>query len=170
MKYTSLLPPLFSLLLLCTISNTYSQNVIAADGGEGRTEKISIAWTLGEFAISTLTTPRGLLTEGFHQPGLQISRWPREPVALASAAGQGLQIGLAPNPVKEILTIRLQRKEDLSVLLRLLDANGSLLLQKEVLAPQQLELDFSTYPSGVYLLQFQQKDGLSLDTYKISKH
>lgn len=169
MSCTSLLTPLVLVLSLCYSSLCQGQSVIASDGGEGGTDKVRIEWTLGEFAISTLATPSGLLTEGYHQPHLQVIRIPGQTEALAETIQQELKVTIAPNPVKEILNIKLERKRDLSLHLRLLSANGVLLQQQRVLAPNQLELDLSKYPGGLYLLQFIQKDGQAIETYKISK-
>lgn len=169
MKYTSLLPSLICVLCLGNLSPLSGQSVIAADGGESGTEKIRIEWTLGEFAISSLATPNGWLTEGFHQPHLQVVSVPATPISPSHAAKPSLKISIAPNPVQDILNIRLQRKQDLSMQLRLLDANGRLLLQREILAPNQLELNLAKYPDGLYFLQFHQRDGTALKTFKVSK-
>lgn len=169
MRCSSLLTPLFIVFSLCYASLSQGQSVIASDGGESGTDKIRIEWTLGEFAIQTLATPSGLLTEGYHQPRLQVTRIPEPTEAISEAIQQELKVTIAPNPVKDILNIKLQRKRDLLLHLRLLSANGVLLQQQKILAPNQLELDLSKYPGGLYLLQFIQKDGQAIETYKISK-
>lgn len=146
------------------------QSVIAADGGEGGTAKVRIEWTLGEFAISTLNTPTGLLTQGFHQPRLKITPLPQLATAASSqAVGNQLKVTLAPNPVSDLLNIRLEREKDMLIHVGLLDPNGRLLQLEKTLAPSGLELDFSKYPSGLYFLQFRAQDGTPLETYKISK-
>ncbi len=147
-----------------------SQSVIAADGGEGGTAKVRIEWTLGEFAISTLNTPNGLLTQGFHQPRLQITQLPHLATAASSlAAGNQLKVTLAPNPVSDLLNIKLEREEDMLIHVGLLDPAGRMLHLEKTLAPSGLQLDFSKYPSGLYFLQFRTQDGTPLETYKISK-
>jgi len=169
MSCTSLLTPFVLVLSLCYSSLSPGQSVIAAAGGESGTDKVRIEWTLGEFAIQTLSTPLGLLTEGYHQPRLQVTRMPAQAEVITEAIRQELKVTIAPNPVKDILNIKLQRKRDLLLHLRLLSANGVLLQQQKILAPNRLELDLSKYPGGLYLLQFIQKDGQAIETYKISK-
>lgn len=169
MNYTFLFSLPICLLCLCSSISSHGQSILAADGGEGGTERIRIEWTLGEFAISTLATPSGWLTEGFHQPHLQVVRVPPALVNSAATAQPGLQVTIAPNPVQDILNIQLQ-KQVLSLQLRLLDANGRLLLRQPVLAPNHLQINLSKYPSGLYMLQFLREDGTSLETFKVSKH
>ncbi len=161
-------------MIAVLIGGSYSfslgQSVIAADGGVGGTDKIRIEWTLGEFAIATLTTPNGLLTEGFHQPSLQVTRLPPSEVALHSLTEEHLKISMAPNPVRDLLNIKIEHEKDLPIHLRLLDGNGRVILQQKALAPSQVELNLSKYASGLYFLQFHRQDGPAIETYKISKH
>lgn len=159
-------------MLLIGVCSTLGlgQSVIAADGGEGGTAQVRIEWTLGEFAIATLSTPTGLITQGFHQPRLQITQLPQPTTALPlGLAGHQLEIKLAPNPVKDLLNIQLKREKEMPIHLRLLDASGSILQQQQTVVPNRLELDFSKYPSGLYFLQFYHQDGKPLESYKISK-
>lgn len=170
MKYISQISLLIILLIGVSSMLCFGQSVIAADGGEGGTAKVRIEWTLGEFAISTLTTPNGLLTQGFHQPRLHITQFPEPPKAASNLTAENpLKITLAPNPVNDLLNIKLEREKAMPIHLSLLDANGRILHLEKTAAPTGLELDFSKYPSGFYFLQFRAQDGTPLETYKISK-
>lgn len=170
MKDTSRILILMLLLLSINYSLSFGQSIIAADGGQGGTGKVRIEWTLGEFAIETLQTPNGLLTQGFHQPGLQVVRIPSPDIGLALATPASLKVHLAPNPVQDLLNIKIDHDKDMPIQLRLLDANGRILLQQKTLTPNQIELNLSKYASGLYFLQFHQQEGQPIETYKISKH
>lgn len=157
------------LLLGFSYTLCVGQSIIAADGGAGGNDKIRIEWTLGEFAIATLSTPSGLLTQGFHQPRLQITAVP-PPLGNTSAISQNeLKISLAPNPVKQLLNVQILSEENTDLDLRLLDVNGRVILQRKTARPNHLELDFTQYPNGLYFLQFHPKDGSTIETYKITK-
>lgn len=169
MKYTSRMTSLVFLLLGLSYTLCVGQSIIAADGGEGGNDKIRIEWTLGEFAIATLSTPTGLLTQGFHQPSLRITAVPPTLRNTSASAQNELKISLAPNPVQQLLHVQIQSEENTDLHLRLLDTNGRVILQRKTARPGNLELDFTPYPNGLYFLQFHPKDGSTIETYKITK-
>jgi hypothetical protein len=68
---------IFALLFFAPLlvnSQSVSPSVIASAGGSSTLSNgISIDWTLGEFAVTTLTNGSITLTQGFHQPNLEAS-------------------------------------------------------------------------------------------------
>ncbi len=58
----------FILFSLNTFSQSIQPFVVNASGGIIQNDKISLDWSLGELAITTLGTPNNLLTQGFLQP------------------------------------------------------------------------------------------------------
>lgn len=148
-----------------------SQSVLAADGGSGQSNKISIEWTLGEFAISSLQTSNGWITEGFHQPHLSIHPIPSLGAAPAHLNKEkAYHISLAPNPVRYQLQVKVKHQEAIPMTLQLLHANGSLLIRQSIEAPADFELDMSPYASGLYIVQFLAQKGQLIEAYKITKH
>lgn len=148
-----------------------SQSVLAADGGSGQSNKISIEWTLGEFAISSLQTSNGWITEGFHQPHLSIQPIPALGAAPASSLNEiEYNISLAPNPVRYQLQVKVKHQEAVPMTLQLLHANGSLLIRQPIETPTDFELDMSPYASGLYIVQFLEEKGQLIEAYKITKH
>ena len=147
-----------------------SQSILAADGGSSQSGGISIEWTLGEFAISSLQTSNGWITEGFHQPHLSISLIPAIGAVPESKKDEvEYAISLAPNPVRYQLQVKVKHQEAIPMTLQLLHANGSLLVRKQIETPTDFELDLSPYASGLYIVQFLEKKGQLIQAYKITK-
>jgi len=147
-----------------------SQSVIAADGGNAQSNHINIEWTLGEFAISSLQTSNGWITEGFHQPHLSIQAIPALGAAPANSLNEiAYNISLAPNPVRYQLQVKVKHQEAIPMTLQLLHANGSLLIRQPIETPTNFELDMSPYASGFYIVQFLEKKGQLIQAYKITK-
>lgn len=168
MKKVSLLMSLCCGLLFPAI--TFAQSVLAADGGSSRSSGITIDWTLGELATATVSTPRGMITEGFQQPYLSVAIVPAPaPIVAAGPKPVDYNISLAPNPVQHLLQVNIQHTEAIPMTLRLVHPNGQLLLQQAVNSLSSFEIDFSTYPSGLYLIQFLETKGRLIETYKVTK-
>ncbi len=160
----------FFMVSLCYPTLGLSQSVIAADGGSGQSGGISIAWTLGEFAVASLETSNGSITEGFHQPYLSISPIPAIGALPASTKNEvEYSISLAPNPVRYQLQVKVKHQEAIPMTLQLLHANGSLLVRQQIETPTDFELDLSPYASGLYIIQFLEKKGQLIQAYKITK-
>src|ERR1044071_8112875 len=82
------------------------QNVIASAGGVDKTSKISLEWTLGEFAVETITTAKNLYTQGFHQPILTVKSYYSTPKAESSHDILSMyKVSLAPNPVQSFVNV-----------------------------------------------------------------
>lgn len=142
-------------------------SVFASAGGLDKTPTLSLEWTLGELAVQTLETKNGLYTEGFHQPMLKV-----EPERLVKenelAALYDIQI--KPNPVQSFLHVNISSDQTSEIQLKLMDLNGKTLLRQSLTFPFDFsELEMGAYPAGLYLLQFQQKDGYPIKTFKVSK-
>jgi hypothetical protein len=77
----------------------------------------------------------------------------------ATADLKGIQVTIAPNPVTDWFTIRYDAMPNKILIY---DSVGKL-LETVVPMPEQIEIDWSHYPSGVYLMHVQNK------IYKIVK-
>lgn len=170
MKKASLWSLAVFLIGLYTPNLGLSQSILAADGGSGQSGSINIEWTLGEFAISSLQTTNGWITEGFHQPHLSISPIPAIGLVPEKEKNEvRYSISLAPNPVRYQLQIKVKHQEAIPMTLQLLHANGSLLIRQHIETPSDFQLDLSKYASGLYIVQFLEKKGQLIEAYKITK-
>ncbi len=122
--------------------------VVSSAGGYHESDNITISWTLGELAITTLSGGGMLLTQGFQQPfdvgvGLPVNRvnW---------------SISVFPNPVGNQLSIRFDLNRTGDYLLEVQDVTGRLITRKlyrEVDPGDVVVINTSGYTEGVYFLK-----------------
>jgi hypothetical protein len=123
-------------------------NVIASGGSYAENESMSISWTLGELAASTLTGGDMILTQGFQQPfdfGTGINT-------------EELNWGITayPNPVTDELNVRFDIDRTRDFWIEVQDVTGrvlSLEQQKEVFPGDILQINTSNFTYGVYFLK-----------------
>lgn len=142
------IPLLIFASVTLTAQVTLAPSVIAAGGGYAESDNISISWTLGELAVSTLTGGSMMLTQGFQQPfdiGVGINKdqlsW---------------NISVYPNPVGDELIIRFNTEKPGSFLIEIQDVTGRLVSQaqiKQVNPGDIFRLNTSSYTNGVYFLK-----------------
>lgn len=80
-------------------------------------------------------------------------------------------VTVGPNPTTSALTISFQLQKKTDVIVRLLDARGSLLESKKVVAMQGLSVErmnLSKYPAGSYMVTLSYADGM-VQTHRIVK-
>ncbi len=166
---------LFSLFVFCVLQNSYSQdlkqNVIASAGGISNTDKISLEWTLGEFAVETITTEKNLYTQGFHQPVLMVKSFhsPPKPESIVGILS-GYKILLAPNPAKSFVNVSVKAKENEKFSLALYDMSGKKILSKQVYGTDfSVRIEMGHLASGVYLMDVRNETGMTIQAFKIVK-
>lgn len=139
-------------LILLSISGfsqiTLEPSVIASGGAYAETETMSISWTLGELATTTLTGGDMILTQGFQQPidfGTGIS-----------TEELNWQITAYPNPVTDALFVKFNIDMTKEFWIEIQDVTGrviSLEQKKEVFPGDVIQLNTSTFSYGVYFLK-----------------
>lgn len=160
---------LLGALLLALASVIHAQSlersVIAGGGTVDKHPDFTLEWTLGEVAVQTYDTPRGRLSEGFHQPKISILPVfpvPEEPVLRS--------IAVFPNPTATSIRIRAQLDERQSTATLVFDADGRLLpLSFSALGAIDREVNLEAYPAGVYRLLIQEPEGRILHVSQIIK-
>ncbi|MBK7477416.1 MAG: T9SS type A sorting domain-containing protein [Haliscomenobacter sp.] len=143
-------------------AQSLSPQVFGSAGGAVLHNGVRINWTLGEAAVSRVyaDNAKGSVTEGFHQPALQIK----------PASGlQALQVSIAPNPVLSVLNLGLPASVTSDVTATISDAQGNVVLNRVQLKPGSTELDLSLFPAGMYFLTIRQADQPAGQTYKVVK-
>lgn len=148
------------------------RNVIAAAGEISQTNKISLEWTVGEVAVTTISLPTGSqLTQGFHQPEILLVESPPVDFQGAYSALFTEAITLAPNPVSTSLTIQIPESWSLfAYTVELFDLNGRLLqtdqIESGLVTVQQ---DMSLFPASTYWLRIKTKETGQVQTFKVVK-
>lgn len=123
-------------------------NVLASGGAYGESETMSISWTLGELATTTLRGGDMILTQGFQQT-LDI--------------GTGINtkevnwgISAYPNPVTDVLFVQFNTNKNREFWIEVQDVTGrvlSLERHNEIFPGDVVRLNTSSFAYGVYFLK-----------------
>jgi hypothetical protein len=151
----------------CTATNftlcgqTLSSQVVSNGGNTVIAPQMRLSWTLGEIAVTRWEAPNnsGILTEGFHQPSIQLSK---------NTLSNSEVVQIVPNPVRGLLNLKLSSAEHTVFLANLHDSQGRILL-KNILLKNSIEIDMSNYPAGVYFLTIRQTEEAEIQRHKIVK-
>lgn len=141
-------------------AQSLSPYVISTAGGHMQNNQVSMVWTLGETAVSRWKTPQGFVTEGFHQPVLEVSLLPQYETTM---------ISIAPNPVQSTLNVKLKEPGSHSLFATLVDIQGRVLIPLTNLQLGSTEFDLGNLPVGMYFLNVSRQNGKSLEVYKVLK-
>lgn len=139
--------------------------VISSAGGYAEATDISLAWTMGELAVSTLSTTDMILTQGFQQPFLLDINAIDDPEFNWS-------VNAYPNPVSEILNLRFNIDKTMDLQLELYDITGKKLFIKmlpSIMPGGRETLDFSGFRDGIYILKITSEKQKVRKIYKIQK-
>jgi hypothetical protein len=141
------------------------QQVISSAGGFSLSNdnSISLSWTLGELAISTLKSSDDqlILTQGFQQSKVLID-------AITVYPELGVDVSIYPNPTSGIVYIKLSSPLDNETNIYLTSPNGSEVLRERLFSGDLLkQIDMNGFPSGTYFLRIQ--NGIKINVYKIIK-
>jgi len=74
--------------------------LLSSSGSTFHTTDITISWSLGELAVSTVRSNEWMLTQGFHQPPLV-----EEPNSIGKKTETGLSVSVFPNPCRNRIFI-----------------------------------------------------------------
>lgn len=141
-----------------------SPSVIASAGGFAEADQISLSWTLGELAVTTLTNNGITLTQGFQQGYLPGTGFKVNPILW--------NVKAYPNPVRNDLFLEFNMPESEDFLIELQDVTGRLQMQKEskeVMSGDIITINMSAYNSGIYFLRLSTSDRSQVRVYNISK-
>jgi hypothetical protein len=157
-------------IILSTVAILHSQSVIlspsvvASGGGYAEGDNISISWTLGEVAVTTLTGSNLILTQGFQQPfdidvGIEKNEvhW---------------GISVYPNPVGDELRIRFDIETQGDFFIEVQDVTGRLISQvqyRQVNPGDIMLLNTSAYTNGVYFLKVLSTDRQQIQVTSLRK-
>ncbi len=147
---------LFVLLFVQIIeAQDLSPTVVNSSSGIIQNSFHSLEWSLGELAVSTLTSPSNLLTQGFLQPITTI-------VGTEDRFDES-RFSTFPNPVSEWLNLQTDIPDIKTVQVH--DVLGRLVLQSKF----QLLLDVHTLESGIFVVSLFNKQNQFLHSFKINK-
>jgi hypothetical protein len=139
-------------------------SVVASSGNYYESSSMTISWTVGELAITTLTGNNLILTQGFQQPTIM---------------GTGIdkdefdgKIFVYPNPVQNELFVRFDVERSGNYILELQDVTGRIMsqtMQKPINPGDIIKLNTSAFSPGMYLLRVITTDGRNIQVTSIRK-
>ena len=143
---------------------TLSPTVIASAGDYAKVGNISLSWTLGEIAVSTLSQGDLILTQGFQQSYVLPDGIELNPI--------DWQIIAYPNPVKNELKIQFDVLEPTDFWVEIQDVTGRTLSQKqykEIHPGDIVPVSMSSYKVGVYFFRVFTPDREQMRVISIRK-
>ena len=150
-----------------TLSPKSDPVILSSAGGEYKTSFISLAWTVGEPVVATASSFDGIFTQGFHQP--IIFSKTQTPITVKETI-KGIQIGIAPNPVHSILTVRIAAITQSRVDMYLSTSDGKKIFHQVCNGTDvTTHINMEPFAAGLYLLHFYNSSGL-LKTFEIIKY
>ncbi len=141
-----------------------SPTVIASAGNYSEAGGISLSWTLGEIAVTTLQQGDLILTQGFQQSYLLPDGIDLDPI--------DWQIIAYPNPVKDELKIQFNVLEPTHFWVEIQDVTGRILSQKqykEIHPGDIIPISMSSYRYGVYFFRVYTPDRQQMRVISIRK-
>jgi hypothetical protein len=157
------------LIVISGITYSYSQSltptVIASAGNYYENGNLSLSYTLGELAVSTLSNANLILTQGFQQPSLIINS--------VNNPGQiDWSIIAYPNPVADYLNVSFNFNDNQDIVLELSDITGKkvyLERYNNLIGIEEKSINFSNLKSGIYILSIYNPQKTLIRTVKIQK-
>ena len=141
-------------------ASVYSQEVVATAGDHYTGDSFSISFTIGEPVIETFESSETILTQGFQQSDLTVTRI-HDPGLLL------FEIKVYPNPTKSAITVSISEKDDPHLTFRLVDTSGKILFKGEFY-DRQTTIRFNRLPPATYFLHILDQS-MQIATYKIIK-
>lgn len=152
---------IISFAYLCVNAQSLSPLVLSNAGNTVITPQIRLSWTLGEVAVARweALNHSGVLTEGFHQPSIELSNNNLSDLEL---------VKIVPNPVRNLLNLNVVANSETNYLADLQDAQGKILI-KNLNLKGKTEIDMSVYSAGMYFLSIHSTTGVLLQNHKVVK-
>lgn len=141
-----------------------SPTVIASAGNYSEAGGISLSWTMGEVAVTTLSNGNLVLTQGFQQSFLEDVGFSLDPIQW--------QIIAYPNPVRDQLRIQFDVPDPTDFLVEIQDVSGRLLSQeqyRQVYPGDVIPVEMSAYNEGVYFFRISTSDRNQVRVISITK-
>jgi len=138
----------------------YAQSAIVTTGNEIKTVTGSVSYSVGQIANKNKDAASGKITEGVQQP-YEIT------TLRTSESSPTKNITIYPNPVKDMLQIDFNNEEFKNSNYQLFNAQGQLINSGKISA-QKTEINFSTYPTSIYILKIEDNSKVN-KSFKIIK-
>lgn len=153
----------FVLIIIFSCAISHAQQAVSTAGGQATGAGGTVSYTIGQLDYITVTGSAGLAMEGVQVP---------YEVLIPTGIERYTEISLGflayPNPVNDLLNLRIQRESLDNLSYRLLDADGKT-LQVGSIENAETGISFQErLPNTYFLLIFENNQ--EIKTFKIIKH
>jgi len=164
--FSIILPLLFLSVHLHSQAFQFAPEVLSTQGQDFRNSEFEISYTIGEMvAVTTISAPSLVLTQGFHQPD-------KYSVGFESLESQWSGY-IYPNPVDNQITLSIQSDYQANYLVDLFDATGKRILANKKIyhlpGAQQFTFPTADLAAGAYLLRVSSSDGVSQRSFRFTR-
>ncbi|MBA7582072.1 hypothetical protein ES708_23992 [subsurface metagenome] len=154
---------LHSILPLYLFGQQITPEVIVSSGNYHEGSNVSIAWSLGEIVIETLTENTITLTQGFQQPYYSIT-------SIKEIKDDRINISVFPNPTNDFIKVQIDNPKGLQIIVEISDATGRILKNSKIINNSGIEeFDLLSLTPGIYFLKIWSKDMSYTHTFLIQK-
>ena len=163
MKYLFAL--LFVSATFCLQAQSLTPEVQASSGDFYTGGGVTLSWTLGETVTETYSNPSNVITQGFQQPDVTVTK--------IEEANAGINVVVFPNPSAGQLNVELTSVASRKMQLELVDINGRLVHTQEAEVPagvQTLTMNIASITAGHYVLRVKDTVKKTQSVYKIQKN
>jgi hypothetical protein len=151
---------LFVSVSFSSLAQSLTPTVVSSTGDYYVGSAATLSWTLGEVVTDTYNGTSNQLTQGFHQPDLRFS-------VLEDLATE-MTLNLYPNPTNGLVSFEV--KNNLNTLqVSILDLSGRIIYNSTYAAESVLQIDMSSYASGIYFMHVTSETNQKIKTLKIEK-
>lgn len=158
----------FNKRILCAIllsgfalASAAAQRAWTASGGDGSGTGGSMSYSIGQVICSADTGTSGSVAAGIQHPYEIFSLGVDE-------AGNQISLTVFPNPAKDLLTLKVDKRDYKNLGYQLYDISGSLLEDKK-LAGNETKINMGNLRPAIYFLEVTEH-GLEVKTFKIVKY
>lgn len=138
----------------------HAQSAILTSGNDIKSGSGSISYSVGQIVYKNIDNEGGRIAQGVQQP--------YEITALQTSESLlGKNITIYPNPVKDLLYVDFNKEDFKNSIYQLFDGQGQL-LKSEKISGQKSEINFSIYPTSIYILKIENQSK-AIKTFKIIK-
>jgi len=157
---------LIALIAFCLFgfgSAIQAQNAIPASGGNASGGGGTVSYSVGQVVYTTNTGTGSSVAQGVQQP-YEIS----VPTTLEEAKGISLEMVVYPNPVTDLLRLKVENYETENLRYHLYDINGNVLISNKV-EGKDSDISMQNFLPSVYFLKVTDNNKL-IKTFKIIKY
>ena len=166
MKKSVLIALMFTLAAVFARGQSLSPTVLSNAGGYFDNGAVSLSWTLGELAVTTISSGNYVLTQGFQQVfdfGTSIDN-PEEIT---------WSFMIYPNPVQDRLRLSFSLQEITDVIVEIMDVSGRKMLTRNLyglIGKTESVIDIEHLSQGMYMLHIISADRRTRKTVQFHKY